>query len=123
MCSKFERAVYELCCEVVDALADILPYNEVQLDERLEAIKVLVGKSKGFIPPSVPEVTAYAKSIGFDIDGDKFYDFYQAKGWMIGKNKMRDWQAAVRTWKPADLKVETPLEEIARKRREYAVGK
>ena len=116
MCSKFERAVYEFCCEVVERWN---VYNEPQLNERLEAIKVLVGNSKGFIPPSVPEVTAYAKSIGFDIDGDKFYDFYQAKGWMIGKNKMRDWQAAVRTWKPADLKVETPLEEMARKRREY----
>ena len=32
------------------------------------------------------------------IDAQQFIDFYEAKGWMIGKNKMKDWRAAVRTW-------------------------
>ena len=35
---------------------------------------------------------------GYTVDAQRFIDFYEAKGWMIGKNKMKDWRAAVRTW-------------------------
>ena len=56
-------------------------------------------RSKGFKKPSVSEVEKYAKSIQFNLKGDDFIDFYESKGWMIGKNKMKDWKAAVRTWK------------------------
>ena len=49
--------------------------------------------------PSAVEVCEYAKSIGFELNGQQFIDFYQSKGWLIGKNKMKDWRAAVRTWK------------------------
>lgn len=52
-----------------------------------------------FQKPTAGEVTEYAESIGFKLDGRQFVDFYEAKGWMVGKNKMRDWRAAVRTWK------------------------
>ena len=51
-----------------------------------------------FTPPSVEEVNAYCKSRGNGINGNEFVDFYSAKGWMIGKNRMKDWKAAVRTW-------------------------
>ena len=52
-----------------------------------------------FQPPSPPEVEAYAKSIGFDLDGEKFCAHYQASGWIRGKNKITDWRACVVTWK------------------------
>ncbi len=58
---------------------------------------------KSFTPPAPEEVTEYATSIGFQLDGQQFIDFYEAKGWMIGKSKMRDWKAAVRTWQRRDL--------------------
>lgn len=51
-----------------------------------------------FTPPSVSEVRAYCQEKGYKIDADQFIDFYESKGWMIGKNKMKDWKAAVRTW-------------------------
>lgn len=54
------------------------------------------------LPPSVPDVSAYGREIGFAIDAQKFCDFYASKGWMIGKNKMKDWRACVRTWKSQD---------------------
>ena len=53
---------------------------------------------KRFVPPSVEEVSAYCKERNNGIDAEKFVDFYMAKGWRIGKNPMKDWQAAVRTW-------------------------
>lgn len=62
---------------------------------------------KKFSKPTPGEVEAYGKSIGFAIDGHEFVDFYESKDWMIGKNKMKDWKAAVRTWKSRKEKDET----------------
>lgn len=55
--------------------------------------------TKRFVRPTVAEVAAYAAEIGAAIDPEQFCDFYTSKDWMIGKNKMKDWKAAVRTWK------------------------
>ena len=52
-----------------------------------------------FIKPNSKEINDYAKSIGFELQGDQFFDHYEARGWLIGKNPMKDWKAAVRTWK------------------------
>jgi len=54
---------------------------------------------KKFTKPTPEEVEAYGKSIGFAINGHEFIDFYESKGWVIGKSKMKDWKASVRTWK------------------------
>lgn len=51
------------------------------------------------IPPLPEQVAAYSASIGYPVDGGKWCDFYTAKGWFVGKSKMKDWQAAVRNWK------------------------
>ena len=55
-----------------------------------------------FNPPTVEEVRAYCTERGNSVDPEAFIDFYESKGWMIGKNKMRDWKAAVRTWEQSD---------------------
>ena len=55
-------------------------------------------KKQAFSPPSLTEVKSYCSERGNNIDPQGFIDFYEAKGWMIGKNKMKDWKAAVRTW-------------------------
>ena len=55
--------------------------------------------NKIFIKPTRQEVTNYAESIDFKLDGTYWVDHYEANGWMVGKNKMKDWKAAVRTWK------------------------
>lgn len=50
------------------------------------------------IPPTLEAVREYCKERRNSVDPEKFYDFYASKGWMVGKNKMKDWKAAVRTW-------------------------
>jgi len=56
-----------------------------------------------FIKPTTKEVLEYAKSIGFtSLNSQLFVDTYEARGWMIGKNKMKNWKAAIRTWKERD---------------------
>lgn len=54
---------------------------------------------KRFVKPTAQQVREYAASIKFNIDADQFIDFYEARGWKIGKYQMVSWQAAVRTWK------------------------
>lgn len=55
-------------------------------------------KSSNFIPPEIEEVKKYCEERRNGISAENFIDFYTSKGWMIGKNKMKDWKAAVRTW-------------------------
>lgn len=52
-----------------------------------------------FEKPSATLVTEYAQTLAFDLDGQAFVDYYDSKGWLVGKSAMRDWRAAVRTWK------------------------
>lgn len=51
-----------------------------------------------FTPPTVEEVKAYCRERENNVDAERFIDFYASKGWKIGKNAMKDWRAAVRTW-------------------------
>ncbi len=59
---------------------------------------IIGGRPKNQIPPTLDMVKAYCKERHNGIDAESFMDFYEARGWMIGKNKMKDWQAAIRTW-------------------------
>ena len=62
------------------------------------------GVSSRFVPPTPQEVTDYCQQRQNGIDGNEFCDFYASKGWMIGKSKMKDWRAAVRTWEKSRQK-------------------
>lgn len=55
-------------------------------------------KRKSFIPPTVEEVKEYIDSVGSQVDAESFVAFYESKGWMVGKNKMKSWKAAIVTW-------------------------
>ena len=57
-----------------------------------------------FIPPTVEEVSAYCKERNNGVVAERFVDFYACKGWMVGKNKMKDWRAAVRNWEKSTEK-------------------
>jgi len=51
-----------------------------------------------FTPPTLTEVIEQCNRTGANIDPQGFIDFYESKGWMIGKNKMKCWKSAIRTW-------------------------
>lgn len=57
-----------------------------------------------FTPPSFEDVKAYCQERGNHVDPQAFIDFYTSKGWKIGKDTMKDWQAAVRTWERREEK-------------------
>jgi predicted phage replisome organizer len=60
-------------------------------------------KRKRFTPPTVDEVEAYAKEKGYTgFSAERFVDYYESKGWVVGKSPMKDWKAAVRGWASRD---------------------
>lgn len=67
-------------------------------DNKQECKELKNEKNKIFIVPTVEEVATYCKERKNSIDPQYFVDSYTAKGWMVGKNKMKDWKASIRTW-------------------------
>ena len=53
---------------------------------------------KRFVPPTLEEVQAYCQERQNGVDPQRFIDHYTSNGWMVGKNKMKDWKASIRTW-------------------------
>ena len=51
-----------------------------------------------FTPPTLDDVIAYCQERGNSVDAERFVSFYESNGWKVGKNPMKDWRAAVRTW-------------------------
>ena len=75
--------------------------KDIDIDKNIiisDSIESKQKKSKAFRPPTVDEVAAYCSERMNNVNAEQFVDFYSAKGWMLGKNKMKDWKAAVRTW-------------------------
>ena len=59
-----------------------------------------IGKGmKRFQKPTPKEITQYALTLGYTLDGQRFFDHYEANGWVRGKTHIKDWKACVRTWK------------------------
>ena len=78
--------------------------NAMRTHSERNAIKESKGKeSKGnvFKKPTLEDLKQYKPNI----DAQRFLDFYDSKGWMIGKNKMKDWKAAARNWESRDKTV------------------
>lgn len=109
----------------VDRLSEIREYNRLAKQKSREKQKMLVqvndmsmtcqschetdkelekeiekesDKKKRFTAPTVEEVRSYCQGRGNNVDAQRFVDYYGANGWRVGKNPMKDWKAAVRTW-------------------------
>lgn len=55
-------------------------------------------RQKKFVPPTVEEVASYCLERKNKVDAAYFVDHYTSNGWKVGKQNMKDWKAAVRTW-------------------------
>lgn len=100
--AKNHPAEYTILAGTGNRLQDTKPSKAPETATHSEA-----GKSRrNFQPPTLSEVNAYCIERGNEVDARQFIDFYTAKGWMLGKNKMKDWKAAVRTWERNSTRVE-----------------
>jgi hypothetical protein len=77
---------------------DIQEKSLLRLEKsRVDKIR-LNNKERGFHPPSLTDVSAYCKERKNTINPQTFISHYESNGWMVGKNKMKDWKAAIRGW-------------------------
>ena len=76
---------------------DDQPANQPTTNQQLTTNKN-VKKNNTYRTPTLEEVTAYCNERKNGVDPQVWMNHYQAIGWMVGKNKMRDWKATVRTW-------------------------
>lgn len=85
-------------------------------DQRVTSNKKDKKERTIFIPPNFIEILEYCAQNSIQVDANKFINFYESKGWMVGKNKMKDWKAAIRNWsKPTQQEmIYDPLVEKAR---------
>ena len=60
--------------------------------------KKLRQKEKTFVSPTIDEIVDYCNERKNNINATTFWNFYESKGWLVGKTKMKDWKAAIRTW-------------------------
>lgn len=84
--------------------------------EKEDNNKSLSSKKKRFSKPTIEQIEAYIQKKGFHFDAEQFFDYYESKGWMVGSNHMKDWEAACRTWehnRKSQENKEEPTEETA----------
>lgn len=101
-----DNGAYTLGCQTV---AKRLPQSSL-VESRVDKDSIGEGNSadgaapipKRFVKPTVEEVAAYCKERNNNVDPQRFWDFYEAKGWKVGNQPMKDWKAAVRTWEKRD---------------------
>ena len=86
----------------VRQLSDTCQTDDSQVSAEVSIGKVSLGEVRKdlgrFTPPTLTEVSEYCKERNNNVDPELFVDFYASKGWMIGKNKMKEWKKAVHTW-------------------------
>lgn len=78
------------------------PPTNVVGEKEKEKVSTDTPKKKSFVKPSVEQVAAYCKERENYVNAEDFVNFYESKGWVVGKAPMKDWKAAVRTWEQKD---------------------
>lgn len=92
------NGVVTICNTDIDIEKDIDKEQEKEVCADESADTPQTKQVKRFSKPTVEEVAAYCKERNNNVDPQRFWDFYEAKGWKIGKSPMKDWKASVRTW-------------------------
>ncbi|MCK5609357.1 hypothetical protein KAR91_46215, partial [Candidatus Pacearchaeota archaeon] len=93
--------------------------NPVTTDKKEEKEENNKKEKKVSIPPEFQDVVNYCNERNKGVNPQKWFDHYQAKGWLIGKTKMKDWEAAVRTW---EKDTNEPISELAQIKKEIKDG-
>lgn len=104
-----------------DENIDTVPVKSDTVSPKTDTVsdipKPVVKTQTAFRPPTLEEVQAYCSERNNGINPQSFIDFYASKGWMVGKNKMKDWKACIRTWEQrqgsSPTKAPTYTEQVA----------
>ena len=72
--------------------------KEIKIEKEIDSSASTTTKRKRFEKPTLSEIKEYCIERNNNVDAQHFYDYYESNGWKVGKNSMKNWQAAVRTW-------------------------
>ncbi len=103
--AKYREKQKQLECNVTDHY-NVTQSNAIDKDKDKDKDKEN-NKRKNFKKPSLEEVKQYCLERNNNINPENFIDYYEANGWKIGKNPMKDWRAAVRTWERRSVNVKS----------------
>lgn len=111
----------EINCKQMHADACKCSRNPIQSESNSESKKKKTAREarRSFVPPTVEEVESYCRERKNGISGQSFVDFYTSKNWKIGKDKMADWEAAVRNWENRMKENEKPQKDTSYDLDEY----
>jgi len=104
--------------QVMQLLNNLSATNLTTINKNKE-IRII---NKYFNKPTILDVENYCKERNNNVDAEAFISFYESKGWMIGKNKMKDWKQAIITWEKRQYKKPT-MSKIDSQINEYLKGK
>jgi hypothetical protein len=94
-----KNKVYTECIQDVPTLpTQYRDSEEIESEEEENSVSRAKSRTTRFIPPTLEEVRSYCAERKNNVDAQRFVDYYTSNGWLVGKNKMKDWRAAVRTW-------------------------
>lgn len=81
--------------------------REIKIEKEIDSSASTTTKRKRFEKPTLSEIKAYCIERGNKVDAQHFFDYYESNGWRVGKNSMKNWQAAVRTWERSEYRKPT----------------
>lgn len=85
------------------------PEIEIEIEKEIEkeiysSAKSTTTKRKRFEKPTLSQITQYCLERNNNVNAEQFFDYYESNGWKVGKNSMKDWKAAVRTWERSEYR-------------------
>ena len=83
-----------------------VPYNNTRTINNIES------RENKFSKPTLDEIKEFIVTNNYNVDHDRFFNYYESNGWMIGKNKMKNWKATIRNWQGKEKKVDYGLREL-----------
>ena len=78
--------------------------KEIKIEKEIDSSASTTTKRKRFEKPTLSEIKAYCIERGNKVDAQHFFDYYESNGWKVGKNSMKNWQAAIRTWERSEYR-------------------
>lgn len=99
------------------------PYKKTS-KSNTTSINNMNSNTKGvFKKPKINEIKEYCTERRNTVDAETFFDFYESKGWLIGKNKMKSWKACVRTWEKSSTNTNNTTSHRHKSGGDYSDGK
>ena len=78
--------------------------KEIKIEKEIDSSASTTTKRKRFEKPTLSEIEQYCIERKNNINAEQFFDYYESNGWKVGKNSMKDWKAAVRTWERSEYR-------------------